>query len=68
MIQYNYFFNKNTLNLFTDASTKNIEDKETIVAPGYVAVVDDEMLQTDVRILRESTNNQSELYLYRDRG
>ena len=61
MIKYKDIFNSKTLNIFTDASIRNVNN-ETIGAPGYVAVLGDQIISQDVRILRESTNNQSEIY------
>ena len=61
MIKYNDVFNEYTLNIFSDASTiKN--GNEIIGAPGYVAVIGNNIVYKDVRILRESTNNESEIY------
>lgn len=61
MINYNDIFNEYTLNIFTDASTiKN--GNEIVGAPGYVAVIGNNIAYQDVRILRESTNNESEIY------
>lgn len=61
MIKYEDVFNDKTLNIFTDASVyKN--GNETIGAPGYVAVIGNQIVSQDTRILRESTNNESELY------
>lgn len=61
MIKYNEIFNDKTLNIFTDASVLKTE-KETIGAPGYVAVIDQSIVDQRNMILRESTNNESELY------
>lgn len=61
MIRYHEVFNKDTLNIFTDASTKTIKG-ETLGLPGYVAVVGDEVISQKVIVLRSSTNNQSEIY------
>lgn len=61
MINYHSIFNQKTLNIFTDASIKNSKD-ETVGAPGFIAVVDESVVYKDIRILRDSTNNQSEIY------
>lgn len=61
MIRYKDIFNQNTLNIFTDASIVR-KPNETVGAPGYVAVVGEEIINEDIRILRESTNNESEIY------
>lgn len=61
MINYNQIFNEKTLNIFTDASMRTIKN-EVIGAPGYVAVIDNNIVNQDMRILRESTNSESELY------
>ena len=61
MISYKEIFNENTLNIFTDASMFN-KQEETIGAPGYIAVIGDHAVFEDIRILRESSNSESELY------
>lgn len=61
MIKYENIFNNQTLNIFTDASIRPLR-KEYVGAPGFVAVIGDNVVKRDVRILRESTNNESELY------
>ena len=61
MIKYNSIFNNNTLNIFTDASVYKNEN-ETIGAPGFVAVIGENIVEQKSIILRESTNNESELY------
>lgn len=61
MIQYDNIFNQNTLNIFADASITN-RKKETIGSAGYVAVIGNDIVNQDVRILRQSTNSESELY------
>lgn len=61
MIRFNEVFNDNTLNIFTDASTL-VKDNETIGCGGYVAVIGREEVYRDRQILRNSTNNESELY------
>ena len=61
MIRYNQIFNEKTLNIFTDASVYNYKG-ETMGAPGYVAVIGDTFYTERSTILRESTNNESELY------
>ena len=60
MIKCNQIFNEKTLNIFTDASVYNYNG-ETIGAPGYVAVIGDMYDERSI-ILRDSTNNESELY------
>lgn len=65
MIKYNQFFNKNTLNIFTDASILNRSNKNSnyfIGAPGYIATINDIVLSERIEILTGSTNNESELY------
>lgn len=61
MINYNQIFNEKTLNIFTDASMRTLRN-EIIGAPGYVAVIGNNIVYEDIRILRESTNSESELY------
>lgn len=61
MIRYHEIFNSDTLNIFTDASTKNIRG-ETIGLPGFVAVVGDKIVNQKIIALRDSTNNQAEIY------
>ena len=61
MIHFNQIFNEKTLNIFTDASMRTIKN-EVIGAPGYVAVIGNNIVYEDIRILRESTNSESELY------
>ena len=61
MIKCNSIFNDKTLNIFTDASVLKTE-KETIGSPGYVAVIGENIVDQKSIILRESTNNESELY------
>lgn len=61
MIRYKNVFNKNTLNIFTDASTLN-KSNEIIGAPGYIAVIDDIVVHKDIQILRETSISESELY------
>ena len=38
MIQFNDIFNDNTLNIFTDASIKDLNNGETLGCPGAVCV------------------------------
>lgn len=61
MIHFNQIFNEKTLNIFTDASMRTIKN-EIVGAPGYVAVIGNNIVYEDIRILRESTNSESELY------
>lgn len=61
MIYYDQIFNDKTLNIFTDASMRTIKD-EVVGAPGYIAVIGSIMVHEDIRILRDSTNSESELY------
>ena len=61
MIRYDDIFNDKTLNIFTDASVYKYQN-ETLGAPGYVAVIGENMVDEKSIILRESTNNESELY------
>ena len=61
MIKYNDIFNDKTLNIFTDASVYKTKN-ETLGAPGYVAVIGENIVDEKSIILRESTNNESELY------
>ena len=63
MIKYSDIFNDKTLNIFTDASVSVYKcNNETLGAPGYVAVIGETIVDQRVIILRESTNNESELY------
>ena len=61
MLHCNQIFNNKTLNIFTDASMRTFKN-EVIGAPGYVAVIGNEIVYEDIRILRQSTNSESELY------
>ena len=61
MIKYTDIFNDKTLNIFTDASVYKTQN-ETLGAPGYVAVIGENIVDERSIILRESTNNESELY------
>ena len=61
MIKYSSIFNDKTLNIFTDASVLN-KPSEIIGAPGFVAVIGNNVIHHNEIILRESTNNESELY------
>lgn len=61
MIKFESIFNDNTLNIFTDASMYNTKE-ENIGAPGFVAVIGNKIIAKDAIILRESTNNESEIY------
>ena len=61
MIKYSEIFNDQTLNIFTDASVYKCNN-ETLGAPGYIAVIGEEIVKQRSIILRESTNNESELY------
>lgn len=61
MIRFESIFNNNTLNIFTDASMHN-HNNENIGAPGYVAVIGNNIVNKQAIILRESTNNESEIY------
>lgn len=61
MIKYDNIFNDKTLNIFTDASVLN-KPGEIIGSPGYVAVIGNNVIHHNEIILRQSTNNESELY------
>lgn len=61
MIRFESVFNNNTLNIFTDASIYN-HNGEDIGAPGYVAVIGNNVVDKQAIVLRESTNNESEIY------
>ena len=61
MIRYKSVFNKNTLNIFTDASTVN-KPNEIIGAPGYIAVIDDIVVNKEIEILRDTSISESELF------
>lgn len=61
MFNYKDIFNDKTLNIFTDASVYKYQG-ETLGAPGYVAVIGENIVHQNAIILRESTNNESELY------
>lgn len=57
-------FNNETLNIFTDASIITIRDKsyiETIGCPGCYVIGGDTELELNTQILRNSTNNNSEI-------
>ena len=57
-------FNKETLNIFTDASIITLRDKsyiETIGCPGCYVIGGDTELELNTQILRNSTNNNSEI-------
>jgi len=61
-----FYYSPKTLNIFCDASIKNMPDGETISCPGAIAVVTDEHgFQTAIEdkfdCLRFSTNNRGEL-------
>lgn len=60
MIYKNKLFNDYTLNIFTDASITEMNN-EVIGCAGYVAVLGDNVISSDVRIVRETTNNHSEI-------
>lgn len=62
MITFNMVFNDNTLNIFTDASMTKTDDDESVGCPGYVAVIGNLVVDRQAQILRESTNNESEVY------
>lgn len=53
-------FNDDTLNIFVDASIKKYEE-ETIGCPGAIAIYKGEVIDKDIRIIRNSTNNNSEI-------
>ena len=61
MIKYKDVFNEKTLNIFSDASIYN-HNGETIGAPGIVAVIGNNIINKETRILRDTTNSESELY------
>lgn len=61
MIRYKSVFNKNTLNIFTDASTTKVKD-EIIAAPGYIAVIDDIVVNKEIEILRDTSISEAELF------
>ena len=57
-------FNKDTLNIFTDASITTIRKpghNETIGCPGAYVIGGDKELDLQTQILRNSTNNNSEI-------
>ena len=69
MIKYEDVFNKYTLNIFTDASITKVNG-ETIGCPGYIAVIKNREeipfeTHTNSQILRNTTNNECELYAIR---
>lgn len=61
MIHYTDIFNNKTLNIFTDASMCRTNNEE-IGAPGYVAVIGDDIVHENIKILMDSTISESELY------
>ena len=54
------YYNKDTLNIFVDASIKKCEN-ETIGCPGAIAIYNNSVLDYKMDILRNSTNNNSEI-------
>ena len=58
-------FNNKTLNIFTDASITTIRKEghiETIGCPGIYVIGGDKVLELSTEVLRNSTNNNSEIY------
>ena len=56
----NLYYSSDTLNIFTDASIKKY-DLETIGCPGAIAVVEGNVIDEKIDILRHTTNNNSEI-------
>lgn len=55
------FFYKNAINIFTDASTTNMDGKE-ISNSGFIAVYNGNIINKDYKIFYDSTNTYGELY------
>ena len=60
------FFYKNAVNVFTDASVATIQDQKGsdifVTAPGFVTVIDGNIVNRSVEVLHGATNNYGELY------
>lgn len=61
MIKYEDIVNENTINIFADASIRTMNN-ETIGCPGIVVLLDKNIIHKEYRILRKTTNSESELY------
>lgn len=59
-ISENIVFNDYTLNLFTDASIKKIQD-ETIGCSGVIATIGDQFVDKELALIRDTTNGDSEI-------
>lgn len=59
MIKLDKLFNNYTLNIFTDASVKNL-GKEYITCSGSACVIGENIINTNTRITRHSTSNLGE--------
>lgn len=60
------FFYKNAVNVFTDASVIKLQDQEGgdifVTAPGFVSVIDGNIVNSGVEVIHGGTNNYGELY------
>jgi ribonuclease HI len=61
MINFNAVFNDYTLNIFTDASVKVCANKLTCTCSGAISTVNDKIIKTNIRVLKNSTNNLGEI-------
>lgn len=64
MIKFNDMFNKNTINIFTDASVSTI-DKIQCSAPGCLVIETNnrqsEIVDSEIHVVKNSTNNNGEI-------
>lgn len=61
MIDVKDIFNKDSINIFTDASILQIGRGQYIGAPGYVVIHEDDIIDSGVNVLANTTNNNSEI-------
>jgi ribonuclease HI len=55
-------FNNDSVNIFTDASIyKTKTSEETIGCPGFITIIDSQIVNCGYKILRYTTNNNSEI-------
>lgn len=57
----NDIFNKESINIFTDASIYHLANGEYMGAPGCIVVYDNQVIETDCYITDDTTNNNSEI-------
>ena len=57
----NDIFNDYSINIFTDASIMQMNNGEYLGAPGYVVVLNDQVIENGYYILDHTTNNNSEI-------